>query len=83
MADMTLEQAQKLVDELAPRDQARLLEYLTSRIARSTAASRSGKPVGPADKDGWAEFFRIGDEIAAGDRPGTQTLTGAVITMRR
>ncbi|MBM4045327.1 MAG: hypothetical protein FJ279_09450 [Planctomycetes bacterium] len=80
---MTLEQAQKLVDELAPRDQVRLLEYLTSRIVRTRAPSPSAKPVGPANKDGWAEFFRIGDEIAAGDTPGTPTLTAAVIAMRR
>jgi len=83
MADMTLEQAQKLVDELAPRDQVRLLEYLTSRIACTTAASRVGKPTGAADKNGWAEFFRLGDEIAARDTTGTQTLTAAVVAMRR
>lgn len=33
--------------------------------------------------DAWQELFRIGDALASEDAPGSQTLTAAVLAMRR
>jgi hypothetical protein len=38
MADSTLAQAQQLVDRLTPRDQVRLLAYLTTWLAQVVTA---------------------------------------------
>ena len=35
------------------------------------------------DVDAWQELFRVGDALAAKDTPGSQTLTAAVLAMRR
>jgi hypothetical protein len=35
------------------------------------------------DVDAWQELFRVGDALAAADTPGSQTLTAAVLAMRR
>jgi hypothetical protein len=84
MQTATLEQVQRLVDQLSLHDQARLLEYLTPRVVRivvsaqqTEAAEKSALP------SAWNEFFRIGDAIAALDAPQTETLTSAVTSMRR
>jgi hypothetical protein len=84
MGNATLNQVQNMVDHLTPLDQARLLAYLSSRMTRivtsiysATLPSTSGSEVE------WSEFFRIGDALAAGDRPESPTLTAAVLTMRR
>ena len=84
MADSTLEQVQRLVDELTPLDQVRLLEYLTPRIARIVAASYTGVPASTrVNADAWAEFFRVGDALAASDTLEGDTLTTTVLAMRR
>ena len=84
MADSTLEQVQRLVDELTPLDQVRLLEYLTPRIARIVAASYTAVPAStPVKADAWAKFFRLGDALAASDAPEGDTLTATVLAMRR
>lgn len=84
MAQATLEQARELVDHLSPLDQARLLAYLTPRIVRVVAESQpTESPEEPALPISWQEFFRIGDEIAAEATPGSESLTAAVLAMRR
>ncbi len=84
MVDTTLDQVQQLVDQLTPLDQVRLLEYLAPRIARALAASHVPTPAPTGTSiDAWAEFFRVGDALAASD-PGTgDTLTASVLAMRR
>jgi hypothetical protein len=82
MRDNTLDQAQRLVDQLTPVDQVRLLAYVASRVAQvfppsSTAAAR------PQAADAWERFFAIGEELAATDTPECDTLTAAVFAMRR
>jgi hypothetical protein len=82
---------ERLVDELTPAEQARLLEYLAPRIARAVApfgSAEEERRVGDAALEqqrvgGWDEFFRIGDAIAAEDRPELPTLTGTLLSMRR
>jgi hypothetical protein len=84
MGNTTLDQVQRLVDHLTPLDQVRLLAYLTPRIARIVASMYPATPTStPSNAAAWKEFFRIGDALAASDRPDSQTLTTAVLTMRR
>jgi hypothetical protein len=82
MTDNTLDQAQRLVDQLTPVDQVRLLAYVASRVAQmfptsSTAAGR------PEPVDAWERFFELGEELAATDTPEYETLTESVLAMRR
>ncbi|MDH3604953.1 MAG: hypothetical protein OEU26_35565 [Candidatus Tectomicrobia bacterium] len=82
MIDNTLDQAQRLVDQLAPIDQVRLLAYVASRVAQvfptsSTTADR------PEAADAWERFFKLGEGLAATDAPEYDTLTATVLAMRR
>ena len=82
MTDNTLDQAQRLVDQLTPVDQVRLLAYVASRVAQvfptsSTVADR------PEPVDAWERLFELGEELAATDTPECETLTEAVLAMRR
>jgi hypothetical protein len=84
MADNKLAQAQQLVDQLTPQDQVRLLAYLTTRLAQvvSVLSPTTGEsPLGSADV--WETFFQLGDTLTATDTPERETLTAAVLAMRR
>jgi hypothetical protein len=84
MAESTLAQAQQLVDQLTPHDQVRLLAYLTTRLAQVVTAlppTTGGTPPEPSDV--WETFFQLGDMLAAMDTPERETLTAAVLAMRR
>ncbi len=84
MNNSTLEQVQRLADHLTPLDQVRLLAYLTSRIARIVESVYPAmSTTDPNDTMAWQEFFQIGDELAASDTLESQTLTAAVLMMRR
>jgi hypothetical protein len=84
MSESTLAQAQQLVDQLTPHDQVRLLAYLTTRLAQVITAFQSA-PGGtsPETSDVWETFFQLGDILAATDTPDRETLTAAVLAMRR
>ena len=82
MTDNMLDQAQRLVDQLAPVDQVRLLAYVASRVAQAFPTSSTG--VGkPETVDAWERFFELGEGLAATDTPECDTLTSAVLAMRR
>jgi hypothetical protein len=84
MADSTLAQAQQLVDQLTPHDQVRLLAYLTTRLAQVvTALSPTPGGISSETSDVWETFFQLGDMLAATDTPERETLTAAVLAMRR
>jgi len=84
MASATLNHVQQLVDQLSPMEQAKLLEYLTPRIARAlTQQQAATSATGVQHQDAWAELFRVGDIIAASDTTDAPTLTTAVLSMRR
>lgn len=91
MSQATLAEVERLVNELTPAEQVRLLEYLAPRIARAVvpagsteAGTRVEDTLVKAERArGWEEFFRIGDAIAAEDRPESPTLTGTLLSMRR
>ena len=84
MADSTLAHAQQLVDQLTPHDQVRLLAYLTTRLAQVVTAldtTVGGTP--PETSDVWETFFQLGEMLATTDTPERETLTAAVLAMRR
>jgi hypothetical protein len=84
MADSRLAQAQQLVDQLSPHDQVRLLAYLTTRLAQVvTALQPIPGGTSPETSDVWETFFQLGDILAATDTPEHETLTAAVLAMRR
>jgi len=82
MPESTLNQAQRLVDQLTPYDQVRLLAYLASRLARVVCAQPPA-PSAPDAADAWETFFQLGEGLAATDTPEGETLTAAVLAMRR
>jgi hypothetical protein len=82
MPDSMLAQAQRLVDQLTPYDQVRLLAYLASRLAQVVPAQPPA-PSAPEVATAWEAFFQLGEELAATDTPECETLTTAVLTMRR
>jgi hypothetical protein len=82
MAESTLHQVQRLVEQLSPYEQAHLLASLALRLAQVvTSPPAAVTPSEPAAA--WEEFFRLGDALAASDTPGADTLTTAVLAMRR
>jgi hypothetical protein len=84
MTESMLAQAQQLVDQLMPHDQVRLLTYLTTRLAQLVTAlplTTGGTPPEPSDV--WETFFQLGEMLAATDTPERETLTAAVLAMRR
>jgi hypothetical protein len=84
MADNTLAQAQQLVDQLTPHDQVRLLAYLTTRLAQVVSALPPTPGMTPSEpSDVWEIFFQLGEMLAATDTPERETLTAAVLAMRR
>jgi hypothetical protein len=80
MPTATLADVQRLVDELTPLDQVRLLEHVLARIAAVVAAAPSTQRAGTA---AWDRFFQIGDALAATGSTEAESLTAAVLTMRR
>ncbi|MGE3541332.1 MAG: hypothetical protein AB7N91_28350 [Candidatus Tectimicrobiota bacterium] len=82
MAESTFDQVQRLVEQLSPTEQAHLLASLALRLAQVVTppplAVTSAEPA-----EAWEEFFRLGDALAASDTPGADTLTAAVLAMRR
>ena len=82
MAESTLHQVQRLVEQLSPYEQAHLLASLALRMAQVVTSSPPAvTPPEPAEA--WEEFFRLGDALAASDTPAAETLTAAVLAMRR
>ena len=84
MAESTLHQVQRLVEQLSPHEQAHLLASLALRMAQVVTATSSSTAVTPRETtEGWEQFFRLGDALAASDTPAAETLTAAVLAMRR
>ena len=84
MAESTLHQVQRLVEQLSPYEQAHLLASLALRMAQVVTSTSSPVAVTlPEPAEAWEEFFRLGDTLAASDTPGAETLTAAVLAMRR
>lgn len=77
-AAVTLDEAQRMVDHLSPVDQARLLTYLAPRVAGHVSATHA-----PDYAEAWDAFLRIGETLEKGDTGESETLTAAVLSMRR
>jgi len=84
MAESTLDHVQRLAAQLSPYEQAHLLASLALRMAQvATSASPLASTTPPETAEAWDEFFRLGEAIAAGDTPTSDTLTATVLAMRR
>jgi hypothetical protein len=84
MTTATLEIVQRLIDQLTPLEQARLLEYLTPRVVRAVVSRQAVQAANVAPlAEAWQTFMHIGDQVAATDRPEQPTLTQTVQQMRR
>jgi hypothetical protein len=83
MAENTLNQVQRLVEQLSPREQAHLLAFLALRMAQAVTAAPPASHTPPEAAEAWEEFFCLGDALAASDTPASETLTAAVLAMRR
>ena len=84
MTQSSLDELERLVDQLSPKDQASLLVYLALRMSQAVTLTSHPVSVTPQEGAGpWEEFFRIGDALAASDKPGSETMTAALLAMRR
>jgi hypothetical protein len=84
MAESTLDQVQRLVEQLSPYEQAHLLASLALRMAQVvTSTSHPASTTLSEPAEAWEEFVRLGDGLAASDTPASETLTAAVLAMRR
>jgi len=84
MTESTLDQVQRLVTQLSPHEQAHLLAFLALRMAHVvTSTSHPASSTSPESTAAWKEFFCLGDALAASDTPAAETLTAAVLAMRR
>jgi hypothetical protein len=48
-----------------------------------TSTSFPAAVTSPETPEAWEEFFRLGDALTASDTPTAETLTAAVLAMRR
>jgi hypothetical protein len=78
---VSLEQIEAMVDELAPTDQVRLLQYLVPRLADALLTRDASRDKTPHVGDAWLEFRRVGDRLAA--MPIAESLTRAISDLRR
>ena len=84
MAESTLDQVQRLVAQLSPHEQAHLLASLALRMAQVVTSTLPLASVTPTEiVEACEEFFRLGDALAASDTPASDTLTAAVLALRR
>jgi hypothetical protein len=57
---MTLEEFERLADELSPLDQVRLIEHLTHRLASALAEAQ---PAAASAADAWARWDQLREEF--------------------
>ena len=82
MAEALLTQAQQLINRLSLLDQARLMEYLSSRMEAAILAAASRSTTVEQD-DPWGEFFKAGDALESNAPERSETMTSALLAMRR
>lgn len=80
MASMTFELVQQLVDRLTAVEQAQLVAYLAPKLAGAMSEKAGATEVQAAT---WAEFFSAGDALQDDPSAAGQSMTEAVISMRR
>ena len=84
MRESTIHQVQRLAEQLSPPEQAQLLTYLAHRLAQVATAPPPPTSDNPSETaTAWEDLFRLGDTLAALDSPTSDTLTAAVLAMRR
>jgi len=84
MAEALLVQAQQLINHLSLVDQARLMEYLSSRMEAAILSISSPATMKSVDQDDpWQEFFKAGDALGSNTPERSATMTSALLVMRR
>jgi hypothetical protein len=84
MTEALLAQAQQLINHLSLVDQARLMEYLSSRMEAAILSIASSSTVKSIDHDDpWREFFKAGDNLGNDTPERPETMTAALLAMRR
>lgn len=84
MAEALLAQAQQLINRLSLVDQARLMEYLSSRMEAAILSISSPSTMKSVDQDDpWQVFFKAGDALGNNNPERSETMTSALLAMRR
>ena len=84
MPEPLLAQAQQLINRLSLVDQARLMEYLSSCIEAAILAASSPSTTKSLEQDDpWGELFRAGDDLGSNPPERAETMTSALLAMRR
>ena len=84
MAEALLAQAQQLINHLSLVDQARLMEYLSSRMEAAILSIASPATMKSVDQDDpWKEFFKAGDALGSNTPERSGTMTSALLATRR
>ena len=84
MAEALIAQAQQLINRLSLLDQARLMEYLSSRMEAAILSASLPVTMKSIDQhDPWREFFKAGDDLMRNTPERSETMTSALLEMRR
>jgi hypothetical protein len=84
MTESKLAQARSLADQLGPADQARLVAYLAARLALAVAPLEIPPAASQTEAaEAWQRLWKIGEEISQSDTSTGESLTSAVLSMRR
>jgi hypothetical protein len=63
MTVVTFESIKHLADQLPPREQARLIEHLSRRLAVAVRPRTTPAEPSPAADNSWAQFFAVCEDI--------------------
>lgn len=80
MASMTFDLVQQLVDRLTATEQAQLLAYLAPKLAGALVKNEAPVSSQPTT---WEEFFAAGDALQNDRQASGQSMTEAILSMRR
>jgi len=84
MPESKLAEARSLADQLDPADQARLVAYHAARLALAVAPLEHRPAVSQTEAtEAWQRLCKIGDSLAQGEASTGETLTSAMLSMRR
>jgi hypothetical protein len=85
MSTAKLSEIEALIEALDLEDQARLLQFLTPRIAGAILSEGSATDIQPSRKTNaaWHAYRAAGDRLAKTSTPGSTSVTEAVNQSRR
>lgn len=79
-----LDYVEGMVDQLSADEQAQLLASLARRMDEAANPGSDSAPLSPEDTDkAWECFFMLGDGLTASGELSSESLTSALLAMRR